>query len=37
MSDVAHCIWLAATDFENKADEIRGAVEGICKKYPIYE
>ena len=37
MSDVAHCIWLAATDFENKADEIRGVVEGICKKYPIYE
>ncbi len=37
MSDVAHCIWLAATDFENKADEIRGAVEGICKKYPIYK
>ena len=37
MSDVAHCIWLAATDFENKADEIRGVVEGICKKYTIYE
>ena len=37
MSDVAHCIWLAATDFENKADEIRAVVEGICKKYPIYE
>ena len=37
MSDVAHCIWLAATDFENKADEIRGVVEGICKKYPISE
>ena len=37
MSDVAHCIWLAATDFESKADEIRGVVEGICKKYPIYE
>ncbi|MCI8511120.1 MAG: serine hydroxymethyltransferase [Lachnospiraceae bacterium] len=37
MSAVARCIWLAATDFENKADEIRKTVTEICKKYPIYE
>lgn len=37
MEKIAECIWLAATDFENKADEIRAAVTEICKKYPIYE
>ena len=37
MPAVARCIWLAATDFENKADEIRKTVTEICKKYPIYE
>ncbi|MCI8453734.1 MAG: serine hydroxymethyltransferase [Lachnospiraceae bacterium] len=37
MPAVARCIWLAATEFENKADEIRETVTEICKKYPIYE
>ena len=37
MEEIAHLIWLAATDFENKADEIRAAVVKICEKYPIYE
>lgn len=37
MAEIAHLIWLAATDFENKADEIREAVTKICAKYPIYE
>ena len=37
MKEVAHCIWLAATEFENKADEIRSIVTGICSRYPIYE
>lgn len=37
MDEIAHLIWLAATDFENKADEIREAVTKICAKYPIYE
>jgi len=37
MAEIAHLIWLAATDFENKADEIRAAVTKICEKYPIYE
>ena len=34
---IAQCIWLAATDFEAKADYIRGEVEKICSRYPIYE
>lgn len=37
METIAKCIWLAATDFENKADEIRARVTEICKKYPLYE
>ena len=37
MAEIAHLIWLTATDFENKADEIRAAVVKICEKYPIYE
>lgn len=37
METIAECIWLAATDFENKADEIRARVTEICKKYPLYE
>ena len=37
MEKIAECIWLAATDFEAKADYIRGEVEKICSKYPLYE
>ncbi len=37
MDKIAECIWLAATDFEAKADYIRGEVEKICRKYPLYE
>ena len=37
MVKVAHFIKLAATDFENKADEIRAGVTELCSKYPIYE
>ena len=37
MDKIAECIWLAATDFEAKADYIRGEVEKICGKYPLYE
>jgi glycine hydroxymethyltransferase len=37
MEKIAECIWLAATDFEGKADFIRGEVEKICSKYPLYE
>ena len=37
MAEIAHLIWLTATDFEAKADEIRAAVTKICDKYPIYQ
>lgn len=37
MAVIAECIYLAATDFENKADEARAKVEELCKKYPLYE
>ncbi len=37
MEKIAECIYLTATDFENKADEIREVVTGICNKYPLYE
>lgn len=37
MEKIAECIWLAATDFEAKAEYIRGEVEKICGKYPLYE
>ncbi len=37
MDKIAECIWLAATDFERKADYIRGEVTKICEKYPIYQ
>ena len=37
MDELARCVWLAATDFENKADEIRASVTEICGRYPIYQ
>lgn len=37
MDKIAEFIYLAATDFDNKADYIRNGVEEICKKYPLYE
>ena len=37
MDVIAECIYLAATDFEAKADEIRAKVPKICEKYPLYE
>ena len=37
MERIAHLIWLAATDFENKADYIRAEVTKLCDKYPIYQ
>ncbi len=36
MPKIAECIWLAATDFENSADYIRGEVTKICNAHPIY-
>lgn len=37
MDKIAEFIYLTATDFDNKADEIRKGVNEICKKYPLYE
>lgn len=37
MEMIAEFIYLCATDFDNKADEIRAGVNEICKKYPLYE
>ena len=37
MPKIAECIWLAATDFENQADYIKGEVTKLCDKYPIYK
>ena len=37
MPKIAECIWLAATDFENKADYIRAEVTKLCEKYPLYK
>ena len=37
MDEIARCVWLAATDFENKADEIRASVTEICGRYPNYQ
>ena len=36
MEKIAKCIWLAATDFDGKADYIREEVTRICDAYPIY-
>ncbi|MCD7890530.1 MAG: serine hydroxymethyltransferase [Ruminococcus sp.] len=37
MEKIAEYIYLCATDFENKADEIRAGVTEICSKYPLYK
>ena len=37
MDKIAEFFYLTATDFENKADEIRAGVEALCAKYPLYE
>ena len=37
MEKIAEFMYLTATQFETKADEIREGVSEICKKYPLYE
>lgn len=37
MDKIAQFIFLTASDFDNKADEIRAGVSAICEKYPLYE
>ena len=36
MLRIAEFIWLAATDFDNKANDIRRNVRDICANFPIY-
>lgn len=37
MDQVAECIALAIHDFEPNEDKIRGMVNAICEKHPLYE
>jgi glycine hydroxymethyltransferase len=37
MIKIGECIYLAAKDFENSADKIRGMVTEITEKFPLYE
>lgn len=37
MEKIAEYIYLAATDFDAKADYIRQGVNEICRKFPLYE
>ena len=37
MEKIAEYMYLAATQFETKADEIREGVGALCAKYPLYE
>ena len=37
MDVVAECIWKVASDFEASKEEVRGMVEALCAKYPLYE
>jgi len=37
MKKIAELMYLTATDFDAKADEIRGEVVNLCEKFPIYE
>lgn len=37
MVKIAECIYLTATDFDNSCEKVRGMVNEICSKYPLYE
>ncbi|MBP8593211.1 MAG: serine hydroxymethyltransferase [Ruminococcus sp.] len=37
MEKIAEYIYLCATDFEARADEIRAGVNAICEKFPLYK
>ena len=37
MDVIAECIALAVNDFEPNKDKIRGMVEEICARHPLYE
>lgn len=37
MDEIAECIYLAATDFENKKEEITNRVASLVARFPLYE
>lgn len=37
MDEIAECIYLTATDFENKKDEIAQKVAALVARFPLYE
>lgn len=37
MDRIAEFIYLCASDFDNKKEEIRAGVEALCAKHPLYE
>lgn len=37
MKDIADALYLVATDFDNKKDEIKAIVKKLTDKYPLYE
>ncbi|MDO4459010.1 MAG: serine hydroxymethyltransferase [Clostridia bacterium] len=37
MDVIAECIYLCYSDFENSADKVRGMVDELIAKYPLYE
>ena len=37
MDIIAQAMYLTASDFENKAEEVRESVCELCEKYPLYE
>lgn len=36
MGEIAKLVWMVATDFDAKADEIRSRVTALCDAHPIY-
>ena len=37
MDVIAECMYRTATDFEGSLETVRGMVEGLCAKHPLYE
>ncbi len=37
MEIIADAMYQTASDFENKADDVRASVNALCEKYPLYE
>ena len=37
MDVIAECMYRTASDFEGTQDEVRGMVESLCAKHPLYE